>query len=107
MFATLPASIFLRASDCIHLVTAIHHDFTEFMTSIITQARRPPRLAWCPSRVRRESYVPVASLASAALIVLSSNALATLARTASTLSTKPGAILAARGSPSERASSMV
>ena len=32
VFATLPASIFLRASDCIHLVTAIHHDFTAFMT---------------------------------------------------------------------------
>jgi len=24
-FATLPANIFLRASDCIHLVTALHH----------------------------------------------------------------------------------
>jgi len=47
--------------------------------------------------------VPVVNLASAALIALSSNAWATLARTASTLSTKPGAILAARSSPSERA----
>ncbi len=25
-FTTLPTSIFLRASDCIHLVTAIHHN---------------------------------------------------------------------------------
>jgi hypothetical protein len=31
-FATLPPSIFLRASDCIHIVTALHHGFTEFVT---------------------------------------------------------------------------
>lgn len=31
-FATLPVTILLRASDCVHLVTAMRHDFTEFMT---------------------------------------------------------------------------
>jgi predicted nucleic acid-binding protein len=31
-FATLPPTVFLRSSDCIHLVTALKHDFTEFLT---------------------------------------------------------------------------
>jgi hypothetical protein len=31
-FSTLPPTIFLRSSDCIHLVTALHHNFTEFLT---------------------------------------------------------------------------
>jgi predicted nucleic acid-binding protein len=31
-FTTLPATIFLRSSDFIHLVTALHHNFTEFLT---------------------------------------------------------------------------
>lgn len=31
-FATLPPTIFLRSSDCLHLVTALHHNFTEFLT---------------------------------------------------------------------------
>jgi predicted nucleic acid-binding protein len=31
-FTTLPAGVFLRASDCIHLVTAIHHDFAAIFT---------------------------------------------------------------------------
>jgi predicted nucleic acid-binding protein len=29
---TLPTSVFLRASDCIHLVTAIHHNFAAIFT---------------------------------------------------------------------------
>ena len=32
IFATLPPTIFLRSSDCIHLVTALHHNFAEFLT---------------------------------------------------------------------------
>ncbi len=32
IFTTLPTSVFLRASDCIHLVTAIHHDFAAIFT---------------------------------------------------------------------------
>lgn len=31
-FSTLPINIFLRSSDCIHIVTALHHNFTELVT---------------------------------------------------------------------------
>jgi predicted nucleic acid-binding protein len=31
-FTTLPTSVFLRASDCIHLVTAVHHNFDAIFT---------------------------------------------------------------------------
>ena len=31
-YATLPATVFLRSADCLHLVTAIHHNFSEIYT---------------------------------------------------------------------------
>jgi len=31
-YATLPESVFLRSADCLHLVTAMHHRFTEIFT---------------------------------------------------------------------------
>ena len=31
-YATLPAEVFLRTADCLHLVTAIHHNFVEIHT---------------------------------------------------------------------------
>jgi len=31
-FATLPEDVFLRTADCIHLVTALHHGFSEVHT---------------------------------------------------------------------------
>jgi hypothetical protein len=31
-FTTLPEDVFLRTADCIHLVTALHHGFTELHT---------------------------------------------------------------------------
>jgi len=31
-YATLPESVFLRSADCLHLVTALHHRFTEVFT---------------------------------------------------------------------------
>jgi uncharacterized protein len=31
-FATLPSDVFLRSSDCIHIVTALHHNFSELVT---------------------------------------------------------------------------
>ena len=31
-YATLPDSVFLRSADCIHLITAIHHGFTDICT---------------------------------------------------------------------------
>jgi hypothetical protein len=39
IFATLPSEIFLRSSDCIHLITALHHNFTEFLTFDAQQTR--------------------------------------------------------------------
>lgn len=32
VFVTLSPSVFLRSSDCLHLVTALHHKFSEFHT---------------------------------------------------------------------------
>jgi predicted nucleic acid-binding protein len=32
MYLSLPESAFLRASDCLHLVTALHHGFEEVCT---------------------------------------------------------------------------
>jgi predicted nucleic acid-binding protein len=32
IFERLPETIFLRAADCIHLATALHHGFAEFYT---------------------------------------------------------------------------
>jgi hypothetical protein len=31
-YLTLPEDVFLRASDCLHLVTALHHNFSEICT---------------------------------------------------------------------------
>jgi uncharacterized protein len=32
LYLSLPDSVFLRASDCLHLVTALHHGFAELCT---------------------------------------------------------------------------
>lgn len=32
IYPTLPPSVFLRTSDCLHLVTAMHHNFPEIYT---------------------------------------------------------------------------
>ena len=32
IYTTLPNTIFLRSSDCLHLVTALHHNFAEIYT---------------------------------------------------------------------------
>ena len=47
-FATLPSNIFLRSSDCIHLVTALHHDFAEFLTFDVHQIRAAATLGLKP-----------------------------------------------------------
>ena len=31
-FTTLPDNVFLRSSDCLHLVTALHHNFSDVFT---------------------------------------------------------------------------
>jgi len=38
-FATLPETVFLRSSDCLHLVTALHYNFAEIHTYDHHQAK--------------------------------------------------------------------
>lgn len=47
-YATLPASVFLRSADCLHLVTAIHHGFTEIYTYDRHQTSAAPSLGLTP-----------------------------------------------------------
>ena len=43
-YATLPGTVFLRSSDCLHLVTALHHHFTEICTYDAHQSAAAPVL---------------------------------------------------------------
>jgi predicted nucleic acid-binding protein len=43
-YTTLPESVFLRSSDCLHLVTALHHHFTEIYTYDTHQSAAAPVL---------------------------------------------------------------
>lgn len=36
-FTTLPSSVWLRSADCLHLVTAMHHGFTDIYTYDVRQ----------------------------------------------------------------------
>lgn len=38
VYATLPETVFLRSSDCLHLVTALRHNFSEIHTYDIRQS---------------------------------------------------------------------
>jgi uncharacterized protein len=38
-YITLPKTIFLRAADCLHLITALHHGFFEIYTHDIHQVQ--------------------------------------------------------------------
>jgi hypothetical protein len=38
-FTTLPTDVFLRSSDCIHFVTALHHGFDELVTYDVHQLK--------------------------------------------------------------------
>ncbi len=38
-YTTLPAEVFLRTADCLHLVTAIHHNFAEIHTHDVHQIK--------------------------------------------------------------------
>ena len=38
-YTTLPDTVFLRAADCLHLVTALHHNFGQIYTYDIHQTR--------------------------------------------------------------------
>ena len=37
IYTTLPDSVFLRSADCLHLVTALHHGFTDIYTYDVHQ----------------------------------------------------------------------
>lgn len=47
-FTTLPDSVFLRAADCLHLVTALHHGFSEIYTHDPHQKSAAPVLGLAP-----------------------------------------------------------
>jgi predicted nucleic acid-binding protein len=38
-YTTLPETVFLRSSDCLHLVTALHHNFDQIHTYDLHQTR--------------------------------------------------------------------
>jgi len=38
-YATLPETVFLRSADCLHLVTALHHNFAQIHTYDLHQTR--------------------------------------------------------------------
>ncbi len=50
-YATLPDTVFLRSSDCLHLVTALHHGFGEIYTHDRHQAAAAPVLGLKPITV--------------------------------------------------------
>ncbi len=52
-FATLPPTVFLRSSDCIHIVTALHNNFTEFVTFDIHQMRAASSMGLRPRSEQR------------------------------------------------------
>lgn len=50
-YATLPETVFLRASDCLHVFTALHYNFTAIHTFDRHQAEAAPALGIKPVRV--------------------------------------------------------
>ncbi len=48
IYTTLPDSVFLRSADCLHLVTAIHHGFTDIFTYDRHQTLAAPALGIAP-----------------------------------------------------------
>jgi len=49
-YASLPATVFLRAADCLHLITGVHHNFPEIHTYDRHQALAAPALGLKPVR---------------------------------------------------------
>ncbi|HEY0967260.1 MAG TPA: type II toxin-antitoxin system VapC family toxin [Opitutaceae bacterium] len=47
-YATLPETVFVRSSDCVHLVTALHHNFPEVYTYDRHQTLAAPALGLKP-----------------------------------------------------------
>lgn len=50
-YATLPDTVFLRAADCLHLVTCLHHNFPEIYTYDKHQTLAAPALGIKPLKV--------------------------------------------------------
>jgi predicted nucleic acid-binding protein len=44
IYDTLPETVFLRSADCLHLVTALHHNFDRIHTFDTHQAKAAPAL---------------------------------------------------------------
>jgi predicted nucleic acid-binding protein len=51
IYITLPDIVFLRASDCLHLITALHHNFTDIYTYDLHQTRAAVALGLSPVAV--------------------------------------------------------
>ena len=52
MFTTLPETILLRTADCLHLVTALHHGFSEIHTHDNHQIQAAPALGLTVVQIR-------------------------------------------------------
>jgi predicted nucleic acid-binding protein len=51
VYATLPDSVFLRSADCLHLVTALRHNFSEIHTYDVRQSAAASALGLRPVTV--------------------------------------------------------
>jgi predicted nucleic acid-binding protein len=51
IYSVLPETIFLRTADCLHLVTALHHGFTEIHTHDVHQIRAASALGLAPASI--------------------------------------------------------
>lgn len=50
-YTTLPATVFLRSADCLHLVTAMHHGVTDIYTYDLRQTEAAVALGLTPLQV--------------------------------------------------------
>jgi len=50
-YLLLPADVFLRASDCIHIATALRSEHTEIYTHDVRQAKAAEALGLVPVRI--------------------------------------------------------
>ena len=52
-YTTLPDDVFLRCADCLHLVTALHHNFVDIYTHDKHQTNAAPILGLKPIAIQR------------------------------------------------------
>jgi predicted nucleic acid-binding protein len=53
-YTTIPDDVFLRSADCLHLVTALHYNFSEIYTHDKHQSRAAIHFGLAPITVRSE-----------------------------------------------------